>query len=163
MWLLFQAVKNNMKQVCKCQGLSGSCTIKTCYERMPEINDIGSHLMDKYNWATRVIEWISDNTWILYDKTDRKPKEEDIVYSSVTNMDSFCQPNEVVGSDGTADRVCQTTSIRKSDSCGNLCCGRGFIDRIVSVISDCNCQFLYHSLEMKCTKCTNNIVEKICL
>jgi len=39
---------------CKCHGLSGSCEIKTCWQQMPQLRDIGNMLSQKYEQAVRV-------------------------------------------------------------------------------------------------------------
>ena len=117
--------------------------------------------MTKYNYATRVLEWIEENTWILYDPLGIKPKEDDLIYMSVTNPDSFCSENEAIGSVGTTGRVCSVTS-HETDDCTDLCCGRTYYDQVKEVHYDCRCKFIYQSLEMKCERCKKTVHEAIC-
>ncbi|CAG9567463.1 unnamed protein product [Danaus chrysippus] len=49
------AIKNNMKVECKCHGLSGSCTLRTCWWRMPTFREVGDRLRDKFEGAAKVI------------------------------------------------------------------------------------------------------------
>lgn len=50
----YQAVKNNMKMECKCHGLSGSCTLRTCWWRMPTFREVGDRLRDRFEGAAKV-------------------------------------------------------------------------------------------------------------
>ena len=43
-----------MKLECKCHGVSGSCTIRTCWLAMMDFKRVGAHLRNKYNGATQV-------------------------------------------------------------------------------------------------------------
>lgn len=44
-----------MKQECKCHGMSGSCTVKTCWMRLPIFRTIGDNLKDRFDGASRVM------------------------------------------------------------------------------------------------------------
>lgn len=44
-----------MKQECKCHGMSGSCTIKTCWMRLPNFRMVGDNLKDRFDGASRVM------------------------------------------------------------------------------------------------------------
>lgn len=44
-----------MKQECKCHGMSGSCTVKTCWMRLPNFRSIGDNLKDRFDGASRVM------------------------------------------------------------------------------------------------------------
>lgn len=37
-----------MKLVCRCHGLSGSCSLKTCWQSLPDFRTIGAYLKEKY-------------------------------------------------------------------------------------------------------------------
>lgn len=43
-----------MRQECKCHGMSGSCTVKTCWMRLPTFRTIGDNLKDRFDGASRV-------------------------------------------------------------------------------------------------------------
>lgn len=43
-----------MRQECKCHGMSGSCTVKTCWMRLPNFRMVGDNLKDRFDGASRV-------------------------------------------------------------------------------------------------------------
>lgn len=43
-----------MREECKCHGMSGSCSVKTCWMRLPNFRVIGDALKDRFDQATRV-------------------------------------------------------------------------------------------------------------
>ncbi|XP_066253859.1 protein Wnt-1 [Euwallacea similis] len=47
-------VQSQMRQECKCHGMSGSCTMKTCWMRLSTFRAIGDLLKDRYDGATHV-------------------------------------------------------------------------------------------------------------
>lgn len=40
---------------CKCHGVSGSCTVRTCWRTLPSFRQIGDALMKKYYKGRSVI------------------------------------------------------------------------------------------------------------
>ncbi len=53
--LLLQHVQAEMREECKCHGMSGSCSVKTCWMRLPNFRVIGDSLKDRFDQATRVL------------------------------------------------------------------------------------------------------------
>ncbi|XP_050704663.1 protein Wnt-2-like [Eriocheir sinensis] len=49
-----RAVRSGMRTECKCHGVSGSCTVKTCWKTLPPFTFIGKHLFHKYRKAKSV-------------------------------------------------------------------------------------------------------------
>lgn len=50
-----QHVQAEMRQECKCHGMSGSCTVKTCWMRLPTFRIVGDNLKDRFDGASRVM------------------------------------------------------------------------------------------------------------
>lgn len=48
-----QAVVETMIEKCKCHGVSGSCSMKTCYKKVGSFNATAAHLRVKYHNAQR--------------------------------------------------------------------------------------------------------------
>lgn len=44
-----------MRQECKCHGMSGSCTVKTCWMRLPTFRLVGDNLKERFDGASRVM------------------------------------------------------------------------------------------------------------
>jgi wingless-type MMTV integration site family protein 1 len=44
-----------MRQECKCHGMSGSCTVKTCWMRLPNFRVVGDNLKERFDGASRVM------------------------------------------------------------------------------------------------------------
>lgn len=49
-----QHVQTEMREECKCHGMSGSCSVKTCWMRLPNFRVIGDGLKDRFDQATKV-------------------------------------------------------------------------------------------------------------
>uniref|UniRef100_A0A665V7C3 Protein Wnt n=1 Tax=Echeneis naucrates TaxID=173247 RepID=A0A665V7C3_ECHNA len=49
------AVKLYMRTECKCHGLSGSCTLRTCWKKMPHFREVGDRLLERFNGASKVM------------------------------------------------------------------------------------------------------------
>ena len=47
----WQAVYNNANVACKCHGVSGSCSLKTCWLQLADFRRIGEFLKEKYDSA----------------------------------------------------------------------------------------------------------------
>nr|XP_045376485.1 protein Wnt-7b [Camelus bactrianus] len=49
-----RVLEERMKLECKCHGVSGSCTTKTCWTTLPKFREVGHLLKEKYNVAVQV-------------------------------------------------------------------------------------------------------------
>ncbi|XP_064119129.1 protein Wnt-6-like [Macrobrachium nipponense] len=140
------AVRNHLRPHCKCHGLSGSCSHRTCWKRMPSRRNIGLRLKEKYNTAIKVIP---SNDAVTAIETNRRPDEEDLVY--LDDSPDFCKFNRRTGSLGTKDRKCNATS-EGYDGCESLCCGRPYHSQIKMETENCHCRFTF-CCEVTCQKC----------
>ena len=76
-----------MKLECKCHGLSGSCTMKTCWFKMPTFRDIGNKLKLKFDSSSKVIAGNDGNSFIPYEMNMKPATKYDLVYTD--EMDLF--------------------------------------------------------------------------
>ncbi|KAJ6216649.1 hypothetical protein RDWZM_007806 [Blomia tropicalis] len=144
------AVKNYLENKCKCHGMSGSCTTKTCWRQLPSLRSVSNRLKSKFD---RAIQVIADNTgkrFMPEDTGSRVPEMEDIVYSE--GSPNFCNANRQTGSLGTRGRECTNTT--GTGGCNMLCCGRGF--RTEETIENCRCTFNW-CCNVRCDKCRRKV------
>ncbi|KAL6959128.1 Protein Wnt-1 [Sarracenia purpurea var. burkii] len=163
--LVLQHVVSQMRQECKCHGMSGSCTTKTCWMRLPNFRNIGDDLKDRFDVASRIqsTDIVGDNSKLLTRKKRNRYKSRLQPYNTNTKapglMDlvflepspEFCTRDSRLGIPGTHGRVCNATSL-STDGCEVMCCGRGFRTQEVMVRERCGCSFQW-CCEVKCNIC----------
>ncbi|CAH1784164.1 unnamed protein product [Owenia fusiformis] len=144
-----RAVKKFMKLECKCHGVSGSCTIRTCWLAMQTFRKVGDYLKVKYNGATQVGINQDGNGLIVANRNHKKPTRSDLVYFE--QSPDYCVEDPDTGSLGTAGRECNRTSMG-TDGCDIMCCGRGYDTTTVKKVRKCECKF-HWCCYVKCKEC----------
>ena len=148
-----------MRTICKCHGMSGSCTLKTCWKKLPLFKDVGLLLKDKFDGAAKVIP-ANDGWGIIPEReTIKPPTREDLIYSE--DSPDYCVKDEKTGSLGTIGRECNATSMGV-DGCELLCCSRGF--EMVKVEEKVNCRCRFHwCCDVVCDTCVQKRIIHRCL
>lgn len=162
---LLQHVASEMRQECKCHGMSGSCTTRTCWMRLPNFRIVGDNLKDKFDGASRILVTNSESeagrglsrrkrnrykSHLLPHNPEHKPPGSmDLVYMEPSPP--FCEKNPRLGILGTTGRVCNETSIGL-DGCDLMCCSRGYKTQEMIVVERCGCTFQW-CCEVKCNIC----------
>nr|XP_058947763.1 protein Wnt-5b-like isoform X1 [Pocillopora verrucosa] len=159
-----QMVIKEAKVVCSCHGISGSCNMKTCQRVLSEFRKIGDLLHEKYDNAVRVKMERKDTLEVLnivkrkrngeyrrdngrLRSTNKEAGKESLVFTK--ESPNYCDKSSDFPS--TVGRLCTATSYG-SDSCENLCCGRGFQKAQVRVKKRCECKF-HWCCEIRCKQC----------
>ena len=157
--------------LCKCHGVSGSCTMKTCWKQLSDFRDVGDYLKNKYKRA------------LLADFQNGLPPREVITYkydgkatsgiraiaiqtghlkrTSLVYLEpspDYCKNNN---SHATLGRQCvrsRDTNAKSHDerkSCTMLCrhCGLRVRRTTVNVQTSCDCKF-HWCCSVKCKSCT---------
>ncbi|XP_069496151.1 protein Wnt-11 [Ambystoma mexicanum] len=155
-----QILKASLEMKCKCHGVSGSCSIKTCWKGLQELRDIAQDLKIRYLSATKVVHRPMGTRKQLVPKDiDIRPvKETELVY--LQSSPDFCMKNEKLGSHGTQDRQCNKTS-NGSDSCDLMCCGRGYNAYMDKVVERCHCKY-HWCCYVTCKKCERTVERYVC-
>ncbi|RZF42437.1 hypothetical protein LSTR_LSTR016395, partial [Laodelphax striatellus] len=162
-----------MRQECKCHGMSGSCTVKTCWMRLPNLRVVGDSLKDRFDGASRVMVGNAGSTRVNaagkknrynfqlkpYNPEHKPPGPKDLVY--LESSPGFCERNPRLGIQGTHGRQCNDTSIGV-DGCDLMCCGRGYRTQEVLVTERCHCTF-HWCCEVICKTCRSKKTVHTCL
>lgn len=90
-----QAVKRFLKLECKCHGVSGSCTLRTCWLAMSDFRKTGDYLRRKYNGAIQVTMNQDGTGFTVANKNFRKPTKTDLVYFE--NSPDYCVMDKSAG------------------------------------------------------------------
>ncbi|KAK6177361.1 hypothetical protein SNE40_015479 [Patella caerulea] len=153
-----RAVKRFRKLECKCHGVSGSCTIRTCWLAMQEFRRVGDYLKLKYNGATQIMINQAGTGLIVANRNHKRPTRSDLVYFE-TSPD-YCIKDIEIGSLGTAGRVCKKGSLG-TDGCDIMCCGRGYDTKTERKLEQCECKFHWCCL-VKCKECSRIVDVHTC-
>ncbi|KAI1237259.1 hypothetical protein IHE44_0014518, partial [Lamprotornis superbus] len=149
------AVRSYMRTECKCHGLSGSCTLRTCWRKMPHFREVGDRLLERFNGAFKVMGGNDGKTLIPVGDNIKPPDKQDLIYSA--DSPDFCSANRKTGSLGTRGRVCNSTAMDTS-GCDLLCCGRGHRDETVVLEENCLCRFHWCCVVQCRNSCSNEIL-----
>lgn len=149
-----------MYLVCKCHGMSGLCTMRTCWYRLSSFRKTSIHLKQRYDTAIQVVSGNDGETLMPKDDNIVAPTSLDLFYSEPSP--NFCKRNLEEGSLGTSGRQCDIKTSGKLNSCDQLCCGRGYRKRMKIVKYNCNCQFKW-CCDIKCDLCKKNVLVYECV
>lgn len=84
-----------MKLECKCHGVSGSCTLRTCWLAMSDFRKTGDFLWKKYSGAIQVTMNQDGTGFTVANKNFRKPTKNDLVYFE--NSPDYCLMDKAAG------------------------------------------------------------------
>ncbi|KAK3083354.1 hypothetical protein FSP39_020693, partial [Pinctada imbricata] len=147
-------VKSNVETKCKCHGVSGSCTVRTCWRQLSPFHIIGQQLKAKYEKAykvdtdTNIANGKKHSLTILPDSSNSvmshtSPRTLDIVY--IDSSPNFCKKSRY--SKGTSGRECN-----KDNTCHSICCGRGYNVMTKTIFKSCQCQVIW-CCDLNCQRC----------
>ena len=134
-----EVAKKSRRLSCKCHGVSGSCSSKTCWYEIPQMLGIGAALKEKYDSAQRIAyesRFIRGAETVEI-KPRRRSERDTMVLKDkllyLSKSPNFCTKNLAKDIIGTTGRECNIDSIGP-DSCDALCCDRGVIRTTKTVI-----------------------------
>ncbi|XP_031779559.1 protein Wnt-5b-like [Nasonia vitripennis] len=152
-----RAVIKSSKVTCKCHGVSGSCSLITCWQQLASFREIGDYLLDKYDGATEV-KVNRRGRLSIRDPRYSLPTANDLVY--LDDSPNYCFANTSLGSLGTRGRTCNRTS-SGIDGCNLLCCGRGYNTQKSTISERCDCKF-HWCCEVQCSTCNKSVELHTC-
>ncbi|XP_030622223.1 protein Wnt-8a-like [Chanos chanos] len=165
------AVKATMKRICRCHGMSDSCTIQTCWMQLSDFREIGNYLKIKHDQAQK-LEFdkrmragnSADNRGAIAD-TFNTISQTELIY--LEDSPDYCSKNVTLGLHGTEGRECvqhgDSLSQWEKRSCRRLCneCGLRVEERRTEMVSSCNCKF-HWCCRVKCDNCSQVTVKYVC-
>ncbi|KAF7199307.1 protein Wnt-8a-like [Nothobranchius furzeri] len=166
------AVKATMRKTCKCHGVSGSCSIQTCWMHLADFREVGSYLKMKHKHAKKLE--VDKNPARAGNSADNKGAialafrsiaRTELVYQE--DSPNYCVKNQSLGVQGTEGREClkgdKTASQRERRSCRRLCheCGLQVAKKRVEVVSSCNCKF-HWCCTVRCERCAQVVTKYYC-
>ncbi|XP_077298091.1 protein Wnt-4-like [Arctopsyche grandis] len=158
-----RAIRSRMQRVCKCHGMSGSCSVRVCWRKLPNFRIVGEALTARYDGAShvKVVDRKRGKKMKKlrpYHPDMKKPNKTDLVY--LDDSPDYCESNEAMDILGTHGRLCNRTSAG-SDGCRLLCCGRGYQTRVFDTDEKCQCRFVW-CCNVVCETCHYKKEEHIC-
>lgn len=95
---------DSLTTACKCHGVSGSCSIKTCWRSLSDFNKIGDTLKNKYGMAIEVKRKRKkgQHTFVPINKKVNSIPNDELVY--IQKSPDYCAPDRKMGSIGTKGR-----------------------------------------------------------
>ncbi|XP_002121451.2 protein Wnt-4 [Ciona intestinalis] len=150
-------VTSNMRKVCKCHGITGSCAQTVCWRSMPTLRFISHRIKQRFDGSVQAR--IRKGILRPRNKKHKNPTALDLVYAKPSQT-NFCEPNLKRGSYGTRGRVCNESSIA-NDHCGIMCCDRGYHVETFMRPYGCNCVFEW-CCQVKCQECRERVTLSYC-
>ncbi|XP_076158790.1 protein Wnt-6-like [Alosa pseudoharengus] len=159
------AVSSFMRVECKCHGLSGSCTLRSCWRKIPLFRQTGDWLLERFKTAVQVMGSNDGKSLIPLHPGAPPIQPHDLIYSA--ESPDFCLANRRLGSEGTQGRVCNGTSTGPVASdgpgaCDSLCCGRGHQEHTLVYEENCVCRFHWCCV-VQCQRCSVRRDVSLCL
>nr|ADW95353.1 Wnt8 [Paracentrotus lividus]AEO92033.1 Wnt8 [Paracentrotus lividus] len=106
-----KAVKQTVMKTCKCHGVSGSCSLQTCWNHVANFRTIGDEIKRKYFKAVRVdfvsgklIDGNRPEDRITHAVISDSLNHRDLVF--LDQSPDYCRANLTIGITGTAGREC---------------------------------------------------------
>ncbi|KAM9410313.1 protein Wnt-2b-like [Pholidichthys leucotaenia] len=152
------AVKRFMKLECKCHGVSGSCSLRTCWLAMSDFRRTGDYLRKKYNSAVEVTMNQDGAGFVVADKNFKGSTRNELVF--VEKSPDYCLMDSKTGSLGTEGRECNKSS-RGTNSCEVMCCGRGYDTKRKKKVTKCECKFKW-CCDVECKYCEDIVDVHTC-
>ena len=112
-FFVLQAVIQNMKVTCKCHGVSGSCSLITCWQQLAPFRKVGDHLQEKYGRSTRV-KTTRQGRLRVRRKAKNVPTANDLVF--LERSPNYCHANDTIGSLGMPFGIAKFRSPQLSKS-----------------------------------------------
>lgn len=147
-----------MRLVCRCHGMSGSCTVRNCWWRLSSFRQVGDWLKARFDGAARVRLANDGVHFTTRDELAKWPAAQDLIYTE-TSPD-FCLADPRFWAQGTQGRRCEPDS-KALHGCELMCCGRGHRTVRKTVRFNCRCSFQW-CCDVRCDQCERQVLVHVC-
>lgn len=127
---------DGLERVCRCHGISGTCTAQTCYDRASSIEELSETLLTKYLGAVKVQG--ASGSFVPVEPRD---SVDDTTLVFQENTPDFCDPNPAIGIIGTRGRQC-SPDFDSVNYCANVCC-QGLFRTVTYEVPEEVCAFVW--------------------
>ncbi|XP_050673413.1 protein Wnt-11b-like isoform X2 [Leptidea sinapis] len=141
-------VSSSIRTKCTCHGVSGSCSVRTCWRSAAPLQRVTNELARESARASP----LRDTRRSLA----RKPR-----LRYVTPSPDYCEPDLAAGSLGTHGRKCNASVGGAAGGCSRLCCGRGRRALRHTRLERCHCRY-HWCCRVDCQLCRVSIEEHYC-
>ena len=166
-----------MKRMCRCHGLTGSCTVETCWEELPTYFEVGDLLKIKYDNALKVSveltngeEFFTHYDPILSSYIRLPQSDTNLVYLEeetdlCSQRENFtlgrrCLPRALLDAQMRGELKASSTA-EYFPPCEEFCCSGEYREESMSVSERCDCHFVW-CCNVECQTCTTNTTEYRC-
>ncbi|KAM3966759.1 protein Wnt-11b-2 [Aphomia sociella] len=141
-------VSAGMRTKCTCHGVSGSCSVRTCWRALPPLSRAAAALAGEAARAGPL-------------RPRRRARRARARLRYVTPSPDYCEPDPAAGSLGTHGRKCNASVGSGRGGCGRLCCGRGRRAIRSSRLERCRCRY-HWCCRVDCQLCRLTTEEHYC-
>lgn len=142
------SIGEQLREVCKCHGFSGSCTTKTCWKRLGPFNSALGLLKKHYHHAVRRKPINFTTKRAISSKIKRRLNDDKQRLLFLHKSPNLCA--------GTRGRTCKDRHV-----CSVLCCARGYLSSKRNVTSRCRCR-MENCCFVKCDTCVDEVDHFTC-
>ncbi|KAJ3619738.1 hypothetical protein MTP99_005395 [Tenebrio molitor] len=165
-----EIIREKMLKICKCHGVSGSCTFQTCWMQMPSFSSIAKELKERYDNAILISFDNVEDAWTVGNSARQLSLAEDVLPNNLVFLEkspNFCISANTTGLAGTKGRSCSRNStnstVEEKRSCRNLCraCGYKVRKQKKKIKNNCHCKFTW-CCQVDCEDCVQYVQEYFC-
>ena len=163
--LFMQVVQDGMEVDCICHGPSGSCSVKTCWRKLPDLHTIGNMIRNKYDEAIKVfVQHTKEAPATLRSVGDEPvtPTTDYLVFMKTSpdyclNNTNYTEGRQCIPESVKSDIEAGTPLYAKVDEklpvCEDFCCNGDYELESKTIVESCNCRFVW-CCDIMCEECT---------
>ena len=151
-----QEVQDEMDVECTCHGISGSCSVRTCWRKLPELRSVSKNIKQKYDQSIKVsLQVQKDEPPSLKSVGDDpmppstshlvflKKSKNMCLYKQNYTLGRSCVPKNILTEYHSSGIEPLTSVDLTLAPCEDLCCAGEYSLKRTVVVRSCNCHFVW--------------------